>query len=103
MRADLADFNDVGSQCLQPGEEPVQRSLIGKRPVHDRFDWLGNRQVVEIDKCLGRENPRHPDLIVESLHTEASSQGDAPRQNPRLPVTRPTLGGQAGQQPPPEG
>ena len=58
-------FQDTSAGRLQPGQEPTQRRLIGKRTVDHGFGRFGgSAEVIEVQQDLGRNGPCHADLVV---------------------------------------
>jgi len=58
-------FQDASAGRLQPGQEPTQRGLIGKRTVDHGFGRFGgSAEVIEVQQDLGRNGPCHADLVV---------------------------------------
>jgi hypothetical protein len=51
------DLQDLNSEDLEPGEQPIQGRLVPDRAVHDGLDRFhrGGEQV-EVEQCLGRED-----------------------------------------------
>ena len=58
-------LQDLDAECLEPGEEAVQSSLIPERAMHDGFDRLDRGgEPVEVKQGLRREDSGYADLIV---------------------------------------
>jgi hypothetical protein len=60
-----AHLQDLGAQRLEPGQEPVQRSLVRQHAVHhgpDRFHR--GVELLEVEQSLRWKRPRHADLVV---------------------------------------
>ena len=69
LSVQAADLQDLDAEGLEPGEQPVQRRLISDRAVQDGFDrFYRGGKPVEVEQRLGRENTRHPDLVVRRWH-----------------------------------
>ncbi len=69
-----AYLQDLGAERLEPGQQPVQRGLVGKDAVNhgpDRFHT--GVELLEVEQGLRWERPRHADLVVMR-----ESQGQAP-------------------------
>ena len=63
------DLQDLDPECLEPGEQPIQRRLIPDRAMQDGLDrFHRGRQPVEVEQRLGRDNTRYPDLVVRRWH-----------------------------------
>jgi len=63
--AEPTDFQELDTECLQPGQKALQSRLVTQRAVHDGFDRLHrNAEPVEVKQSLGRENTGYPDLVV---------------------------------------
>ena len=72
-----AHLEDLHAECLQPGQQPVQRRLILQRPMYDGFHRLhGCVQPPVVNKDFRREDSRYPDFIVEGCHRWATSLGE---------------------------
>jgi hypothetical protein len=70
------DLKNLDTESLKPGEQPVQRSLIPQRAMHDRLNRLdGCGKPFEVEQNLGWEGPGHPDLIVGRWHRSPSLVG----------------------------
>lgn len=66
---EATDLKDLDAECLEPGEQPVESGLVSNRAVHDGLDRLhGGGEPVEVKQRLGRQNTRHPDLVVRRWH-----------------------------------
>ena len=62
---ETANFHDLHAERLEPGEKPLQGSLIPKRPMQDRFDRLHRgAQPLEVKQGFGREDPDYADFVV---------------------------------------
>ena len=63
--AELAYFQDLYAERLEPREQTLQGGLISKLPMDNGLYRLyGGAEPVEIKQSLGRENARHADLVV---------------------------------------
>jgi hypothetical protein len=60
-----AYLHDLHAECLQPGQQPVQRGLILQRAVQHRFDrFHRGAESLEVKQGLGRKDPDDADLVV---------------------------------------
>ena len=63
------DLYHLHAEGLEPGEQPVQGSLILNRAVKERLNRLDRGfEPVEIDQGLGREYAGYPDFVVRRRH-----------------------------------
>jgi len=63
--AELAYFQDLYAERLEPREQTLQGCLISKRPMYNGLYRLHRgAEPVEIKQSLGRENTRYADLVV---------------------------------------
>ena len=63
--AELAYFQDLYAERLEPREQTLQGGLISKLPMYDGLYRLHRgAEPVEIKQSLGRENTRYADLVV---------------------------------------
>jgi len=63
--AELAYFQDLYAERLEPREQALQGGLITKRPMYNGLYRLHRgAEPVEIKQGLGRENTRYADLVV---------------------------------------
>jgi hypothetical protein len=69
LSVQTADLQDLDPECLEPGEQPVESRLVLDRAMQDGFNRLHRGgEPVEVEQRLGRENTRHPDLVVSRWH-----------------------------------
>ena len=69
-----AHFQDLGAERLEPGQQAIQRGLVGKDAVKHGPDRLhAGVELLEVEQGLRWERPRHADLVMMR-----GSQGQAP-------------------------
>jgi hypothetical protein len=69
LAMETAYLHDLHAECLEPGEQPVQGSLIAERAVQHGFDRLNRGgEPFEVEQSFRRYDPDHADLVVGRWH-----------------------------------
>jgi len=67
--AELAYFQDLYAERLEPREQTLQGCLISKLPMHNGLYRLyRGAEPVEVEQSLWRENAGYADLVVGRWH-----------------------------------
>jgi hypothetical protein len=67
--AELAYFQDLYAERLEPREQPLQGGLISKLPMNNGLYRLHRgAEPVEVKQSLGREDAGYADLVVGRWH-----------------------------------
>src|SRR5207247_939925 len=62
---EAAHFQYLGAERLKPGQQPVQRCLVGEDAVNHGSDGFhAGVELLEVEQGLGWKRPRHADLVV---------------------------------------
>ena len=90
-------LQDLDTERLQPGEEPVQGGLIPEGAVDNGFDRLHRgSEPVEVKQGFRREHSSYPDLVVRRWHRSPQQIGIRAWPSPNVSLSgwpRPTHDG----------
>lgn len=56
-------FDQVNTECVEPGQQTLQRRAVDYLAAQHSLDWCYGGCEIEIEQGLGRKNPGDANLV----------------------------------------